>query len=152
MHGKRCPSPKNHTSIDEIKFASPTAQAGCPNSPALPKDGQRIVLVAQCQLSENPPEDAGFQASRGPMTRSPLAQGRAHTVGRRLSEPPAAGAARIIAAASRLREHRIGDAPIAGHLPGLDSIEMSGADGFSRVTIGDAPVSVQFRPRWLKVA
>jgi hypothetical protein len=55
---------------------------------------------------------------------------------------PAAGAARIIAAASRLREHRIGDAPIAGHLPGLDSIEMSGADGFSQFAIGDPPVSV----------
>jgi hypothetical protein len=73
MHGKRCPSPKNHTSIDSagIKFASPTAQAACPNSPALPKDGPRIVLVAQCQLSENSPRGRRFPSPRAHETLTP---------------------------------------------------------------------------------
>jgi hypothetical protein len=64
---------------------------------------------------------------------------------------PAAEAAMIVAAASRLGEHRIGYAPVASHLPGLDGIEMSGTDGLSRVLVGDAPVSIQFHPRWLNV-
>src|SRR5438105_2928112 len=63
---------------------------------------------------------------------------------------PAAGAARIIADASRLSEHRIVYAPIAGHLPGLDGGEMSGAGGLFRV--GDAPDLIQLRHRRLNVA
>src|SRR6267142_4203380 len=64
---------------------------------------------------------------------------------------PAAGAARIISGTSRLREHRIVHAPIAGHPPGLDGIEMNGADGFFRFLVSDAPVLIQLRARRLNV-
>src|ERR1700680_4886105 len=60
-----------------------------------------------------------------------------------------AGAARIITGTSSLREHRIGDAPIAGHFPGLHGIEMRGADGFFRLLAADAPVFIQLRYRRL---
>src|ERR1700686_1326909 len=60
-----------------------------------------------------------------------------------------AGAARIITGTSSLREHRIGDAPIAGHFPGLHGIEMRGADGLFRLLAGDAPVFIQLRYRRL---
>jgi hypothetical protein len=46
---------------------------------------------------------------------------------------------------TRSREHGIDYAPIAGHLPRLHGIEMSGADGFLQILIGDAPVSIQLR-------
>src|SRR5215831_972385 len=49
----------------------------------------------------------------------------------------------------RLSEHRVGNAPIAGYLPGLDGIEMSGAAGFCQVL--DAPVFIQLRLRRLNV-
>ena len=49
--------------------------------------------------------------------------------------------ARIITGTSTLCEHRIMYAPIAGHEPGLDGIEMSGAAGFFQ--LGDAPVLIQ---------
>ena len=52
-----------------------------------------------------------------------------------------AAIARIITGTSTLCEHRIVYAPIAGHEPGLDGIEMSGAAGFFQ--LGDAPVLIQ---------
>src|SRR6195256_3800936 len=57
----------------------------------------------------------------------------------------------IAAGTSKLREHRIVHTPIAGHLPGLHGVEMSGADGFFRLLAGDAPVFIQRRYRWLNV-
>src|ERR1700719_5000731 len=60
-----------------------------------------------------------------------------------------AGGARIITGTSSLREHRIGDTPIAGHFPGLHGIEMRGADGFFRLLAADAPVFIQLRYRRL---
>ncbi len=44
-------------------------------------------------------------------------------------------------AESKLRKHRVMYAPIAGHEPGLDGIEMSGAAGFFQPC--DAPVLIQ---------
>src|SRR5262245_4259373 len=64
---------------------------------------------------------------------------------------PAAGAARIISGRSKLSEHRIVHAPIAGHPPGLDGIEMNGADGLIRVFVRDAPMLIQLRTRRLNV-
>src|SRR5262245_6696326 len=62
---------------------------------------------------------------------------------------PVAGAARIITDASRLSEHRIVYAPIAGHAPGLDHVGVNGAGGFFHIRFGDAPVLVQLRLRGL---
>ncbi len=62
---------------------------------------------------------------------------------------PATGAARIISGTSRLGEHRVVYAPIAGHLPGLHAIGMNGALGFFRVLFADAPVFKQLRARRL---
>src|SRR5262249_58274887 len=64
---------------------------------------------------------------------------------------PAAGAARIISGTSRLREHRIVYAPIAGHEPGLDGVEVNSAEGLFRILVRDAPVFVQLPARRLNV-
>src|SRR5262245_66689380 len=65
---------------------------------------------------------------------------------------PAAGAARIISGTSRLSEHRIVYAPIAGHEPGLDGVEVNGAEGLFRILVSDAPGFVQLRSRRLNVS
>src|SRR5450631_1952375 len=53
----------------------------------------------------------------------------------------------MITDASRLREHRIVQTPVAGHPPGLHAIEMNGSGRFIR--LGDAPVFIQLRSRRL---
>ena len=58
-------------------------------------------------------------------------------------------AARHITDVSRLREHRIVYAPIAGHPPGLHGIGMNGALGFFRLFFADAPVFKHLRARRL---
>src|SRR6266436_1591919 len=75
-----------------------------------------------------------------------LASGEFH------NQPLATAAiARIITGTSTLTlcEHRIVYAPVAGHEPGLDGIEMSGAAGLFQ--LGDAPVFIQLRLRRLNV-
>src|SRR5262245_28633194 len=62
---------------------------------------------------------------------------------------PAAGAARMIADASKLSEHRIGYAPISSNLPRLDHVSVNGAYGLVHVLFGDAPVLVQLLLRGL---
>src|ERR1700722_8132410 len=68
----------------------------------------------------------------------------------RVGGDPAPGlTGRALPSEQALREHRVANAPIAGHEPGLDSIEVRGAAGLFQ--LGDAPVLVQLRLRRLNV-
>src|SRR5579864_7091052 len=71
-----------------------------------------------------------------------------------MMRPPPWGGLEAIcreAAYTLCREHRIVQGAIARHPPGLDGIEMRGADGFLPFPGRDAPVLVQLRPARLNV-